>query len=109
MSEQRNKKFFKYVVPNVIGQVAFFLFTIIDGIFIGKGVGTNALGAVNLILPFVLFVNAFNMLITVGGVAVAAVRIGKKQYKWCKRRFYACFFLYVYNCGGNECNRYFSA
>lgn len=92
MSVSRRKKMVKYVLPTVIGQVAFFLFTIIDGIFIGNGVGTNALGALNLILPFVLFVNAFNMLITVGGVAVAAVRIGKNNIEGATDAFLHAFF-----------------
>lgn len=40
----QNKNLIKYIVPAVIGQACFFLFTIIDGIFVGNGVGENALG-----------------------------------------------------------------
>lgn len=43
----------------------------------GNGVGTDALGAVNLAMPFVMVVNALFMLTSIGGVTVAAVRIGR--------------------------------
>ena len=48
-----------------------------DGIFVGQGVGTNALGAVNLVMPFVMVVNALFQLTTIGGVAIIAVRLGR--------------------------------
>lgn len=48
MKESRAKIILKYVLPTVLSQCAFFLFTIVDGIFVGRGVGTDTLGAVNL-------------------------------------------------------------
>ena len=50
----RAKTLFHYVLPSVCGQLCIFLFTIVDGIFVGRGVGETALGAVNIILPFIL-------------------------------------------------------
>lgn len=44
-------------------------------------VGTNALGAINLVNPFVLIVNAMNLFISVGGVAICAVHMGKGDYE----------------------------
>ncbi len=75
--DSRMKKLTQYVVPTILGNCAYFLFTIIDGIFVGQGVGTDALGAVNLVWPFVMVLNAIIMLTVVGGVTVSAVRIGR--------------------------------
>ncbi len=58
MNQSRAKTILKYVLPTVLSQCAFFLFAIIDGIFVGHGVGTDALGAVNLAQPFVMVVGA---------------------------------------------------
>ena len=69
--DSRTKKLTQYVVPTILGNCAYFLFTIIDGIFVGQGVGTDALGAVNLVWPFVMVLNAIIML------TVSAVRIGR--------------------------------
>ncbi len=55
----------------------FFLFTVVDGIFVGRGVGTNGLGAVNLVLPFTMIVAALFMLINIGGVTIFAVCLGR--------------------------------
>ena len=73
----RMKNLSQYVLPTILGNCAYFLFTIIDGIFVGQGVGTDALGAVNLVWPFVMVLNAIIMLTVVGGVTVSAVRIGR--------------------------------
>lgn len=57
------KESLRFVVPSVCTQCAIFLFTIIDGIFVGRGVGTDALGAVNLALPYMMVLSAIYMLI----------------------------------------------
>ena len=36
--DSRKKKLTQYVVPTILGNCAYFLFTIIDGIFVGQGV-----------------------------------------------------------------------
>lgn len=73
------KKLFGYIIPAIIGQAVFFLFTIIDGIFVGNGVGEAALGAVNIVLPFVLIINALNLLIGIGGATIGAVAKGSND------------------------------
>ena len=77
MSSSGMKNIIKYVLPMILSNVCFFMFTIIDAVFVGRGVGTNALGAINLVSPFIMVVGAINMLISVGGVAIYAVRIGR--------------------------------
>ena len=77
MLSLRTKNIIRYVVPTILSGVCFFLFTVVDAIFVGRGIGTNALGAMNLIGPFVMIVGAVNMLINIGGVTIFAVRKGK--------------------------------
>lgn len=79
MMESKVKKIIRYVVPTVLSQVCFFLFTIVDGIFVGQGVGTEALAAVNIAFPFVMLANALFLLINVGGVSIAAIRLGEND------------------------------
>lgn len=79
MPVSRAKNLVKYVIPTMLGSVSFFLFTIVDGIFVGQGVGTDALGAVNLMMPFVMIVNALFQLTTIGGVTVVAIRFGRND------------------------------
>jgi len=85
--KQQNKNLINYLIPAVIGQICFFLFTIVDGIFVGNGVGENALGAVNICMPFVMTVNALYMLITMGGVTIYAVRTGREDHEGANQAF----------------------
>ena len=77
MSSLRSKNVVKYVLPAMLSSVCFFLFTTVDGIFIGRGVGTNGLDAINLISPFVMTLNALTMMLNIGGVTILAICIGK--------------------------------
>ena len=76
MSTQ-SKNLRKYIVPAMISNAAFFVLTIVDGMFVGNGVGIDALGAVSIAMPYVMLVGAISVLFTIGGVAVAAVRLGR--------------------------------
>lgn len=73
----QNRNLRKYIIPSMISNAAFFVLTIVDGIFVGNGVGTDTLGAVNIAFPFVMIVGAIAALFAIGGVAVAAVRLGR--------------------------------
>lgn len=87
MKESRAKLILKYVLPTILSQCAFFLFTIIDGIFVGHGVGADGLGAVNLAQPLVMVIGAAFMLTTIGGVTITAIRIGRKDYEGANQAF----------------------
>lgn len=100
MKTSRNKTVMKYVLPTILSQCAFFLFTIIDGIFVGHGVGTDALGAVNLAMPFIMIIGAAFMLTTIGGVTITAIRIGRKDFEGANNAFmHTCIFGCLYDCG----------
>ncbi|SFI09860.1 putative efflux protein, MATE family [Tindallia magadiensis] len=60
------KKFFQYLVPSVSAMWFFSIYTMVDGMFVGRGVGDQALAAVNLAMPFVNTVFAIALLIAVG-------------------------------------------
>ena len=77
MLSQQAKNVWKYVFPAMLSNVCFFLFSVVDGIFVGRGIGSNALGAVNIVYPIVMVVGALLMLTTIGGVTITAVRLGR--------------------------------
>ncbi|MDO5581350.1 MAG: MATE family efflux transporter [Planctomycetia bacterium] len=77
----RRHNLIKYVVPSVLGSCCFFLYIIVDGVFVGRGVGTDALGAVNLTLPFIMVAFSLITLMTMGGITVVAIRFGRGDIK----------------------------
>lgn len=87
MSNLKSRNLVKFVIPTMLSNVCFFLFTVVDGIFIGRGVGTNGLGAVNLVLPFTMIVSALYMTISIGGVTIFAVRLGQGDVEGANKVF----------------------
>lgn len=77
MQTSRRKLIFKNVAPAILANACVFLFSVVDGIFVGQGAGMQALGAVNLALPFVLVVQALNAMASIGGVTITAIRFGR--------------------------------
>lgn len=87
----QSKNLSKYIIPSMISNAAFFVLTIVDGVFVGNGVGTDALGAVNLAIPFVMIVGAIAALFATGGVAVAAIRFGRGDVQGANQAFMHSF------------------
>ena len=71
------KEFIRFVIPAVISMVVTSLYNIVDGIFVGRGVGENALAAVNIAYPLVMFHIALAMLIAIGGANIFSISKGK--------------------------------
>ena len=67
--------FINYAIPSVLGMLAMSTAGIIDGIFIGRYVGTNALAAVNLVYPIAALALGISIMIGVGGSTVATTAI----------------------------------
>lgn len=67
----------RYVLPSVGGLCVTYLYNIVDGIFVGQGVGSAALGAVNIGVPFITFVVAAAAMFPMGGATIVAIRMGR--------------------------------
>jgi len=79
----------------MLSHVCFSLFSIVDGVFVGNGVGTNALGAVGLVMPFVNAIIALITLINVGGATIFAIQIGKGDTDGANKVFHHGMLLLV--------------
>lgn len=91
MLSTRRKNLLTYVVPATLTNACIFLFTIVDGIFVGHGVGTHGLGAVNIAVPFTMICAALFMLTSIGGVTVTAIRLGRGDEEGANQAFMHSF------------------
>ena len=87
MESSRNKIIFQNVAPAILANACVFLFSVVDGIFVGQGAGMQALGAVNIALPFVLIVQALNAMASIGGVTITAIRFGSGDKEGAQNAF----------------------
>ena len=55
--------FRKLLIPTVLGMVFSALFVITDGIFVGKGIGSDALAAVNITAPLFMIAAGIGLML----------------------------------------------
>lgn len=79
------KMFFKFVIPSMSSQLLSGVYTIVDGYFIGRGVGAAGLAAVGLAFPFTMFVMAAGTGIGVGGGALMSISVGRGRKRLAER------------------------
>ena len=73
------KEFLKYAVPSALAMFVSSLYTIIDGIFVGQGVGDSALAAVNIVMPFTIMLFGIATMFAVGGGDLVSKNIGSNN------------------------------
>jgi len=73
--------FLKYVIPQMIGLVFNSIYFIVDGIFIGQRLGTQALAAAGVAVPVVEIMIALSMLISVGAGIMISSETGRGKIK----------------------------
>lgn len=61
--------FLKYVSANVLGMIGFSCYILADTFFIARGIGSDALAALNLTLPAYSLMNGTGLMIGMGGAA----------------------------------------
>lgn len=73
--------FHKLLVPTVLGMVFSAIFVITDGIFVGKGIGSDALAAVNIAAPFFMIATGIGLMFGIGGSVVASIHLSQGKNK----------------------------
>ncbi len=71
------KKFLKFVLPSIASMWVFSLYTMVDGIFVARGVGECAMAAVNLSMPFTSLVFMVGILLATGTSTIISIALGQ--------------------------------
>lgn len=74
-------QFKKYVVPSVTAMWVFSLYSMVDGIFVSKGVGSDALAAVNISTPYINTIFALSILFSTGATTIVSMTLGNGDNK----------------------------
>lgn len=75
------KDFMRFIVPSIAAQWVFTLYTMVDGIFVARGVSETALTAVNIAMPYTMALFSVSILFAVGTSTVTAILLGEKNGK----------------------------
>ena len=76
-----SKLFRKLLIPTVLGMVFSAVFVITDGIFVGKGIGSDALAAVNITAPLFMITTGVGLMFGVGASVVASIHLSHGKRK----------------------------
>ena len=67
--------------PTLLSMVFGSLFTVADGIFVGQGVGSNALAAINIVSPLFLITTGIALMFGAGVSVVASIHLSQNNNK----------------------------
>ena len=90
---QNARSLLRYILPALGGLFVTYLYNVVDGIFVGQGVGSAALGAVNIAVPFITAVVALTAMFPMGGATVVAIRMGRGDKDGANHAFMTAFSL----------------
>lgn len=75
----------QYAIPAIVAMAASSVYNIIDGIFIGQGVGPEAIMGLALTGPLMSLTAAFGAMVGVGAATLMSVKLGQKDYETAKK------------------------
>ena len=78
-TEPIGKLLIKQAVPASIGILVMSLNILVDTIFVGHWIGSQAIAAINVVLPVSFFIAALGMSIGIGGSSIISRALGAKQ------------------------------
>lgn len=87
------KLFFYFSFPAVTGMMVSAFYVIVDGMFIGRGIGSDGLAAINIAYPITNFLVGLSLMFGVGGATMISVARGKNQTSEVNRIFTHMLFL----------------
>lgn len=74
----------QYAIPAIVAMAAASVYNIIDGIFIGQGVGPEAIMGLALTGPLMSLTAAFGAMVGVGAATLMSVKLGQRDYSTAK-------------------------
>lgn len=77
----------KFSMPSIVGMIFMSLYTIVDGIFVARIIGTEAISAVNIVIPYAMITCGIGVMLGTGGSAVVALKLGEGKKEEANRKF----------------------
>ena len=85
MKHQLSRKFYRYVLPSMISMLLSGFYSMVDGVFVGNAVGSQALAAINLVYPVQACMNATAFGLGVGGAVLMSKYMGQEDDEQARR------------------------
>lgn len=73
--------FRKYFVPTLFGMLSMSAVTAIDGIFVGHGIGSDGIAAINICIPLLMLFTGVGLMVGAGASVVASIHLSHGKPK----------------------------
>ena len=73
--------FRKLFIPTLFGMLSISAVTVADGIFVGHGVGSDGIAAVNIYVPLLMLFQGVGLMIGIGCSVVASIHLSRAKVK----------------------------
>lgn len=80
-NERIGRLFRAMFFPTLIGMVANSVLNLCDGMFVGHGVGSDALAAINIVAPFFLLCTGIGLMFGIGASVIGSIRLAEDNVK----------------------------
>lgn len=82
-----DKVFRKYLINSVLGMLVVSFYILVDTMFVGRGIGSDGLAALNISIPIFNFLNSIGLLLGMGGATALSIMVGKNDIYEARRIF----------------------
>ena len=73
--------FKKYFIPTLLGMLSMSAVTAIDGIFVGHGIGSDGIAAINICIPLLMLFTGVGLMVGAGSSVVASIQLSRGKPK----------------------------
>jgi len=74
-----------FSLPAIVGMMAQAMYYVVDRIYVGQGLGPDAIAGLTVAFPFMLILLAFGMLVGRGATALVSIRLGEQNKEEAER------------------------
>ncbi len=86
----------KLAVPAMVGMFVMAMYNIVDTIFVGRAVGTNAIAALTVAFPMQMIVMGFGIMNGIGSAALISISIGEGNREKANRIFHNSLLMVLF-------------
>lgn len=87
------KLYFRYFVPSLCAMLALSTYNVVDGIFVGRKLGEDALAAVGIAWPVFPVLIAYELLFSIGAASIASYHLGRGEEQKAREVFSSVFYF----------------
>ena len=81
------RRLIRFTLPSIAMMIFTSIYSVVDGIFVSNFVGETPFASLNLIIPFILIIQALGFTLGPGGSALVAVMLGRGERKKANEMF----------------------